>query len=130
MRFVLQSRYIYIFNNWTMDCILAIDMGTTNCKAVVFNSSGKMPFLRKTKPMNTISEAGGKSEQNPTEVFNAVTQLIQESTQKNNNIVAVCFSAAMHSLIAIDERGKPLTNAMLWSDTRAMPGKLQQLKSK
>ncbi len=110
-----------------MDCILAIDMGTTNCKAVVFDSSGKM-ISSQNKTYETISQAGGKSEQNPTEVFNAVTQLIQESTQKNNNIVAVSFSAAMHSLIAIDERGKPLTNAMLWSDTRAAR-QAEQLKS-
>ena len=110
-----------------MDCILAIDMGTTNCKAVVFDVVGNV-ISSQNKTYETISEAGGKSEQNPTEVLEAVTQLIQESTQKNNNIVAVCFSAAMHSLIAIDEKGKPLTNAILWSDIRAAR-QAEQLKS-
>ncbi len=127
MRFVLQSRYIYIFNNRTMDCILAIDMGTTNCKAVVFDVSGNL-ISSQNKNYNTISETGGKSEQAPTEVFDAVVQLIQESVQKNNNITSVCFSAAMHSLIAIDDKGKPLTNAILWADTRAAK-QAEQLKS-
>lgn len=109
-----------------MDCILAIDMGTTNCKAVIFDVLGKA-ISSQNKTYDTINEAGGKSEQNPVQVFEAVAQLIQESVQKNNNIAAVCFSAAMHSLIAIDESGKPLTNAILWSDIRAAT-QAEQLK--
>lgn len=110
-----------------MDCILAIDMGTTNCKAVVFDVLGNV-ISSQNKTYNTISEEGGKSEQNPTEVFEAVMQLIEESTEKSNNIVAVSFSAAMHSLVAIDKEGKPLSNAILWSDIRAAK-QAEQLKS-
>ncbi len=101
-----------------MDCILAIDMGTTNCKAVVFENEVKVISTLK-KSYTTLSDADGKSEQNPDEVFSVVLQLIKESLAKNNNIVAVSFSAAMHSLIAVDAEGKPLTQAILWSDTRA-----------
>ena len=109
-----------------MDCILAIDIGTTNCKAVTFDSSGKnLSSLKKS--YETISDKTGKSEQNPEEVFAVVWELIQESLVQNNNLIAVSFSAAMHSLIAMDAGGKPLTNALLWSDTRATP-QAQQLK--
>lgn len=110
-----------------MDCILAIDIGTTNCKAVAFTVDGKN-ISSLQKGYETISDASGKSEQNPDDVFAVVWALIQESLAQNNAIVAVSFSAAMHSLIAIDAVCKPLTNAILWSDIRA--GKqAEQLKN-
>ncbi len=112
------------FQQQVMDCILAIDIGTTNCKAIVFDASGKMISSLKNT-YETFSDASGKSEQKPDEVFNAVLFLLQKSLQQNKHIVAVCFSAAMHSLIAIDANGKALTNAMLWSDTRATKQALQ-----
>ncbi len=102
-----------------MDFILAIDIGTTNCKAVVFDRDGNAMSSLK-KGYETLSDATGKSEQNPDEVFAVVLSLIQESLSQNGAIVAVSFSAAMHSVIAVTADGKPLTHAILWSDTRAV----------
>jgi gluconokinase len=33
--------------------------------------------------------------------------------------VAIALSSAMHSILAVDKKGEPLTNAILWSDTRS-----------
>ena len=101
-----------------MDYILAIDIGTTNCKAVTFDRNLQTIHSIKNS-YQTITDDSGKSEQNPDEVFAVIVQLIQQSLQKNDNIKAVSFSAAMHSVVAVDAEGKPLTNAILWSDTRA-----------
>ncbi len=101
-----------------MNYILAIDIGTTNCKAIVFDEAGKAVCTRKGN-YQTITDDKGKSEQNPDELFDVVVRLIKESLSEKENINAVSFSAAMHSLLAVDLHGKPLTNAILWSDTRA-----------
>lgn len=101
-----------------MDYILAIDIGTTNCKAVVFDAKGQVISALKNG-YATFSDDDGKSEQKPDDVFNVVLELISESFKKNQTISAVSFSAAMHSLIAIDKQGKPLTNAIMWADTRS-----------
>ena len=101
-----------------MNCILAIDIGTTNCKAVVFDANGQVISSLK-KGYETFSDDDGKSEQKPDDVFNVVLQLMGESFQKNQTIEAVSLSAAMHSLIAVDAQGKPLTNAIIWADTRS-----------
>lgn len=36
-----------------------------------------------------------------------------------NKLEGISFSAAMHSLIAVDPEGKPLTNCIIWADTRS-----------
>ncbi len=101
-----------------MDHILAIDIGTTNCKAITFDCNGQMVLSIKNGYL-TYTDDNGKSEQNPDEICDVVLQLIQQSLASTQTIKAVCFSAAMHSLIAVNKDGKPITNAIIWSDTRA-----------
>ncbi len=47
-------------------------------------------------------------------------EIIRQSVSSNNSIRAISFSAAMHSVIAVDSEGKPLTNAIIWADTRSV----------
>jgi len=100
--------------------IIAIDIGTSNCKAVIINDKTKVlkTFQSPTKP---IEPKPGWNEQNPDEVFNAVLKLLKQSISfcKEQNIACVSFSAAMHSLIAVDKNGKPLTNMITWADLRS-----------
>ncbi|MEP6466431.1 MAG: gluconokinase [Parafilimonas sp.] len=100
--------------------IIAIDIGTSNCKAVILNSKAKVvkSFQSATKP---IEPKPGWNEQNADEVFNAVFKLLQQSIIfcKEENIACVSFSAAMHSLLAVDKNGKPLMNMLTWADLRS-----------
>ena len=36
-------------------------------------------------------------------------------------VKGLCLSAAMHTLLAVDEGGEPLTPSITWGDTRAAP---------
>jgi gluconokinase len=101
-----------------MSYLLAIDIGTTHCKAITFDNTCKAVHSLKAT-YATISEEPGQSEQNPEEIVEQVTRLIAQSLQANKEIQGVCFSAAMHSVIAVDKEGKPLTNAIIWADTRS-----------
>lgn len=98
--------------------ILAIDIGTTHCKAITFDEKGEVVSSLK-KTYETIADEQGKNEQKPDEIFEAVIGLLQESFDKISDIKGVSFSAAMHSLIAVDKNGKPLTNAITWADIRS-----------
>jgi gluconokinase len=101
-----------------MDEILAIDIGTTHCKAITFNMKGEA-ILSLKETYATIADEEGKSEQDPDEIFEAVLNLIQQALRKHPEIKGISFSAAMHSLIAIDKKGKPLTHAITWADIRS-----------
>lgn len=100
--------------------IIAIDLGTTHCKAVVIDTKGKVlkTFQLATKPIQTKP---GWNEQNADEIFNAVIKLLQQSFSfcKEKNIACISFSAAMHSLLAVDKSGKPLMNMLTWADLRS-----------
>lgn len=110
--------------------VIAIDIGTSNCKAVLLNEKGKVlkVFESATKP---IIPKPGWNEQNADVIFNAVLKLLQQSFSflRNKNIACVSFSAAMHSLLAVDEKGKPLMNMLTWADLRSAKY-AQELKQK
>jgi gluconokinase len=101
--------------------ILAIDIGTTNCKAVVVTMKAKVlkTFQCATKP---IELKQGWNEQDADEVFNAVIHLLQQAITfcGEENIACVSFSAAMHSLLAVDKKGKPIMNMITWADLRSV----------
>ncbi|MGI8951420.1 MAG: gluconokinase [Chitinophagaceae bacterium] len=112
-----------------MQNILAIDIGTTHCKAIIVNEKGNAIYSVK-KNVSIIQDQSEQSEQDPHEIFQVVLSLIQQSFSANKNISAVCFSAAMHSIIAIDENCTPLTNAIIWADTRSKLYAEKLLKNK
>jgi gluconokinase len=62
-----------------------------------------------------------RSEQDPDEITRAVVSCINEVVTALRPYLPdmVSFSAAMHSCMAVDERGRPLTPSMIWADNRA-----------
>lgn len=103
-----------------MGYIIAIDIGTTNCKAVTVNTKGEIVHTCKTG-YPIIQETKGQSEQDPEQIFRAVVEMLQESLDANKGkpVQAISFSAAMHSVIAVDKDGQPLTRSITWADTRS-----------
>ena len=101
--------------------IIGIDMGTTHTKAVVTTTGGEVLYEEK-EGYPTLQPFPGHSEQDPVLLFNAVVTVLEkvlENIKDKENVAAVCFSAAMHSIMAIDENGNPLTNLYTWADTRS-----------
>ncbi|MBN9654183.1 gluconokinase [Halobacillus sp. GSS1] len=100
--------------------MLGIDIGTTSTKAVLFSEKGEV--IQKESqgyPLHTpdISTA----EQDPDEIFQAVVTVMTAimADHKDKNISFVSFSSAMHSLIAVDKDGHPLTSCITWADNRS-----------
>ncbi len=96
---------------------IGIDIGTTATKAVCFNKQGNV--LRQiVKSYEMYHPKPEWSVQKPYEILQTVKKCINEIT---NGIQPqfISFSAAMQSVIAIGENGKPLTDAILWADNRA-----------
>jgi gluconokinase len=101
---------------------IAIDIGTTHCKAIVTTDAAEVLFETKAGYPSFQPQAG-YHEQDPEQIFAAVVEVLSEAVNTvpdKENILAVSFSAAMHSLIAIDKKGKPLTSLWTWADTRSI----------
>ena len=104
-----------------MQHIIGIDIGTTHVKAVVASNAGKLLFETKAG-YPTLNPSIGYHEQNPNDIFEAFLRVLGEAAESINDkstIACISFSAAMHSLVAVDSEGKPLTALMTWADTRS-----------
>jgi gluconokinase len=104
--------------------ILGIDIGTTNVKIVAMPPGHAEPVAASVSaPLVTLRPEADRAEQDPEAVRQTVntllSEIITELDRAGKTVEAVCFSAGMHSLLAVDDAGQPLTNALLWADNRA-----------
>jgi gluconokinase len=106
-----------------MNYLLGIDVGTTHCKVVALAHGATILYEAKAG-YSTIQSLPGQSEQDADEIFSEMLQLVQQALftlNKNEEykLSGLCFSTAMHSLMAVDEQGNALTKALTWADTRS-----------
>ncbi len=102
--------------------MIGADIGTTSTKAVLFDVKGQV-IAHHAVGYPLLTPTPAAAEQDPDEIFAAVLTAIREVVRKAQaapaEIIGVSFSAAMHSLIAVDGAGKPLTRSITWADSRA-----------
>ncbi|OIK09024.1 gluconokinase [Bacillus sp. MUM 116] len=102
--------------------VIGVDIGTTSTKSVLFSANGTV-IERHGIEYPLFSPTPATAEQDPEEIFSAVIQtiktVIKNSKVSPSDILCVSFSSAMHSVIAVDESGKPLTRCITWADNRS-----------
>jgi gluconokinase len=102
-----------------MGIIIGVDIGTSGTKAIAFTSEGTVTGNAYVS-YNPLVGAPGYHELDPETLFNAVITCIEKVVKAIGGPPAgISFSAAMHSLIAVDAHGEPLTNVITWADARS-----------
>jgi gluconokinase len=115
-----------------MECIITIELGTNAVRIFAFEINGNViGSMKGSYP--TFHTEPDYSEQDPEQIFITMLYvlknlLIEKIHPQKYHVVSICFSASMHSVLAIDDRGVPLGNAITWADNR---GKVeaQELKN-
>lgn len=98
--------------------VIGIDIGTGSTKAVAVDNENNV--LCTAQHFYPIVNEGEKSEQDPDVVWQAFQQCMYEvATKLQATPLAVSLSSAMHSILAVNAAGTPLTPAILWSDKRS-----------
>ena len=102
--------------------IVAIDQGTTSCRAILFNTQGKSIFksqleIRQHFPKN------GWVEHNPEEIWNKTKKVLKEVINKSKrlkgDILTIGITNQRETTILWDRvSGKPVYNAIVWQDRR------------
>lgn len=104
-----------------MKMLLGIDVGTTNCKAAVFDENGKCMKIasRQTK---THYRDNGQAFYRPDEIWEIVSSNIKEAIEDYKHSIAVIGITSMAETgLLIDKRSRlPKTEMIPWFDKRAM----------
>lgn len=106
----------------TKKLVLALDIGTTSAKAVVFEQNGKL-VAEAERMITSHYPQPAWVEQDPVEIEEASRGAIQDVMAKGNlaptDLVAAGLCAAMHSLVCVNEQFEPLSPVMIWADGRS-----------
>lgn len=108
--------------------ILAIDIGTTHVKGLAVFTTGLIGYTGSEKCVSYFPYAG-HVEQDPGEILQAVRSIMHQTLKEmsGKEILGISFSSALHSILAVDRAGIPLTRAITWADTRSI-AQSQRLK--
>jgi len=101
--------------------VLAIDLGTSGCKAALVSTRGRVVTWR-FHPVETRILPDGGAEQDPDDWWAAFLESCKEVIRRDvvprESIVAVCCSTQGEGTVAVDVEGRHLMNAVLWMDAR------------
>lgn len=105
-----------------MQYMIGVDIGTTSTKSVLYDEHGRY-LLKHNIGYEMHTPNVDTSEENPDEIFDAVLMTIKNVMREGNvgpkDVKLIAFSAQMHSLIAMDQNDRPLTQSITWADNRA-----------
>lgn len=102
--------------------LLGIDVGTTMMKCVIFDFEGN-EIAKANHETSIIHPKPGWAEQNMIDVWRAVTLSVKEAIAnagiKSEEIKGISLCAQGAGTWLINEKGKPVRNAVSWLDGRA-----------
>jgi xylulokinase len=103
--------------------VLAHDVGTTGNKATLYDQDGILVrgvFI----PYATNYRRAGWAEQNPEDWWQSLclstASLLGESGVSSADLACIVFSGQMMGAVAVDREGRPVRDAIIWADTRAV----------
>jgi xylulokinase len=103
-----------------MALLMGLDVGTTGCKASVFDEAGR-PIVSAYREYPLICPKPAWAELDPMVVWRHLTDTIREAAAKTDaeEIIALSISAQGEAFIPISEDGEPLYNSIVTPDQRA-----------
>ncbi|MET9972318.1 gluconokinase [Streptomyces sp. NPDC006356] len=104
------------------EVVLGIDLGTTATKVVAVDADYRpVSIVERPAPLRTGPD--GEAVHDPAIVLAGAVEAVRESAEHCANlglaVRGLSFSAALHTLLALDSSGEPLTPSLSWADTRA-----------
>ena len=102
--------------------IVAIDQGTTSCRAILFDTKGKSLFKSQLE-IKQYFPKNGWVEHNPEEIWNktkkVLMNVINKSKRLKGDILTIGITNQRETTILWDRiSGKPVYNAIVWQDRR------------
>ncbi len=101
--------------------ILVIDIGTSSMRGIVFDEKGEKLSTSRVK-YEPLKYPDGRIEQSPQDWTDALISICRDTApapgSNNRAVDAVAVTAQRSSVIPLDDKGKPLMDAIMWQDSR------------
>jgi xylulokinase len=106
----------------TDDLLLGIDVGSTNCKAILFDLAGS-PVARASAPTPTRRPHPNWAEYDPTELWDTVASTIRQAVGEVDpaRVRGVAAASVGESGVLLDRYGRPVCPIIAWYDSRTLP---------
>jgi len=103
--------------------VLGLDAGTTSFKGILVDDYGKIISVASRE--YSLNFSGNDIVEIDPEVYwkstvGIIRQLLAESNIPPEDILALAFSSQGETLVCVDDKGKPLRNAIIWMDNRSV----------
>ena len=104
--------------------VLALDVGTSSVRALVFDAEARqVPEAIVKVPQRPTAHPGEGATYDAElllkRIFGAIDAVAARAPEAFERVVAVGVSTFWHSVVGLDEDGKPITPVYLWVDMRA-----------
>ena len=103
-----------------MKYLLGIDVGTTGTKTLLFRQDGALVGTA-YRGYPTATPSVGRSEQDPNDWWQAVTETVRElcaDKDISQNVAAISLSLQGGTVVPVDAAMHPMRPAIVWSDVR------------
>jgi gluconokinase len=102
------------------EVVLGVDVGTTSAKVVAFGVDAPWRSAA-AREYPLLEPAPGHQVQEPEVVMAGVVEALADVVRQvaPAQVVGIALSTAMHGLIGLDERHRPVTPLVTWADARA-----------
>ena len=105
--------------------LLAVDLGTGRVKVGIVGLDGDLVAFAESSYGLIAGDAPGWVEQDATLWWSATCGAIRAAAtaaaSRGTRIIGACIGGQGPSLVAVDEQGEPLANALIWMDRRSEP---------
>jgi sugar (pentulose or hexulose) kinase len=103
--------------------VVGLDIGTSDCKTLVVDSSGEILGKGSSTLEPFFSRSPAWAEQHPQDWWKKICLVTKEAMKRSgvqkNRIAALSIATQRRTFVAVDEEGNPLRPAILWLDRRA-----------
>ncbi|MBC8098646.1 MAG: xylulokinase, partial [Armatimonadetes bacterium] len=104
-----------------MALLLAIDIGTSSAKALLFESDSAQVLAVATEEYPLLQSAPNHAEQNPSDwwlsTISVVVQCLEAAGRRD--VAAIGLTGQMHGVTLLDEHYQVLRPSIIWADSRS-----------
>jgi len=104
--------------------VLVLDIGTSSVRAALYDFAGSVlpeTMIKHERRLNATDDGGAEIDASEAfaQIERAIDDVLKKPESAAGEILYVAASSFWHSLLGVDERGKPTTKVFGWADTRS-----------